>query len=285
MAQQTIVKNSGQPLGLPNTGLGTDQGDTWDQAVDKINANTTELYAGNTSVPMANTAITTVGAGVLTGSGIAGGLITRTGSVAAYSDATDTAAAIVAARTGAVAGESWLLYIKNGVNFAETITAGTGITLTGAVVIPPMSAGIYLVTLTSLTAVGIRHLVTTPIAGLPPAQYSTAALQSTVIPAANMAGADFVAFENTGTTPANLQSDTAANIVAAMPGATLGTSYVLEIRNSSGSANTATITTNTGISLHGTMTIAQNTTRKFMVVLTSLTAVDIYSMGVTAAAA
>lgn len=275
MAQ--IVKNINQPLGLPNTGTGTDQGDTWGQACDKFNANA--LYT------MANTAITTVGAGVLTGAGIAGGLITRTGSVTAYTDATDTAAAIIAARSGVAAGDSWLLYIKNGVNFTQTITGGTGVTITGASVLPPMSAGLYLVTATSLTAVGLRHIDTLEISGLPGAQYSTAALQSTVIPAANMAGADFVAFENTGTTPANLQSDTAANIVAAMPGAILGKTYVLEVRNSSGSANTATITTNTGITLHGTMTIAQNTTRKFMVVLTSLTAVDIYSMGVTAAAA
>lgn len=120
---------------------------------------------------------------------------------------------------------------------------------------------------------------------IPGAQYSTAALQSAVIPAANMAGAKDVAFENTGTTPANLQLDTAANIVAAIPSPKVGFTYTLAIRNSSGSANTATITTNTGLTLHGTMTIAQNTTRYFKVVLTSLTAIDIFSMGVSAAAA
>lgn len=46
MAQSTINQNSTQPIGLPNTGTGTDQGDTWDQAVTKINAMFTELYTG-----------------------------------------------------------------------------------------------------------------------------------------------------------------------------------------------------------------------------------------------
>lgn len=46
MAQQTINTNSIQPLGGPNTGVGTDQGDSWDTAGTKINANFSELYGG-----------------------------------------------------------------------------------------------------------------------------------------------------------------------------------------------------------------------------------------------
>lgn len=120
---------------------------------------------------------------------------------------------------------------------------------------------------------------------LPDAQYSTAALQAAAITAANMAGAKVVCFENTGTTPGSLPTDTAAAIVAAMPNAQVGQAYLLKIRNSSGSANTATITAGSGVTLHGTMTIAQNVTRDFVVVLTSLSAVDIYSMGISAAGA
>lgn len=120
---------------------------------------------------------------------------------------------------------------------------------------------------------------------IPHALYSTAALQSAAIPAANMAGANEVVFENTGTTPATLTTDTAVAIVAAIPNAFIGQTYTLEVRNSSGSANTATIGAGVGVTLHGTMTIAQNVTRKFKVVLTSLTAVDIYSTGLSAAAA
>lgn len=50
MAQQTILNNSTQPLGGPNGGLGTDQGDTWDVAVVKLNANFTDLYGGGGNI-------------------------------------------------------------------------------------------------------------------------------------------------------------------------------------------------------------------------------------------
>jgi hypothetical protein len=46
MAQQTVNSNSVQPLGIPNTGSSTEQGDTWDAAVVKINAMFTDLYTG-----------------------------------------------------------------------------------------------------------------------------------------------------------------------------------------------------------------------------------------------
>jgi hypothetical protein len=121
-----------------------------------------------------------------------------------------------------------------------------------------------------------------PVAG---AKYSTAAGQSALLTGAQVAGAEVVVYDNTGTTPGNLQMPTAANLVAAIPNAQVGFAYLLKIRNSSGSANTATITTNTGITLAGTMTIAQNVTRDFVVTLTSLTAVTVQSVGISAAGA
>ena len=121
-------------------------------------------------------------------------------------------------------------------------------------------------------------------AALPPAQYKTAALQSATIVAANMAGAAFSVFDNTGTTPANLATDTAANIIAAVPGWQIGQSYVLRIRNDSGSANTATITAGTGVTLTGTMTIAQYVARDFMVTYTAAGAVTLQNIGDSAAA-
>jgi hypothetical protein len=50
VAIQTINPNSVQPLGVPNTGTGSDQGDTWDVAVAKLNAMFVELYAGGAFV-------------------------------------------------------------------------------------------------------------------------------------------------------------------------------------------------------------------------------------------
>ena len=62
MAQQTINSNSVQPLGIPNTGTGTDQGDTWDAAVVKINANFTQLYGGGGGSLIAGGGTATFGA-------------------------------------------------------------------------------------------------------------------------------------------------------------------------------------------------------------------------------
>lgn len=119
---------------------------------------------------------------------------------------------------------------------------------------------------------------------LPAAQYSTAALQSATMTAAQVSGAANVSFENTGTTPGNLQFPTAAAVIANIPNAQIGHAYVLEIRNSSGAANTATITTNTGVTLTGTMTIAQNTTRDFVVTITGAATITVNSMGISASA-
>ena len=55
MTQQTILTNS-QPLGLPNTGIGTDEGDTWPTAVSRLNAMFTDLYTGAALVAGTGTA-------------------------------------------------------------------------------------------------------------------------------------------------------------------------------------------------------------------------------------
>lgn len=100
-------------------------------------------------------------------------------------------------------------------------------------------------------------------------KYVTAALQSATIPVADVTGADKVVFANTGTTPANLQLPTAAAIVAALPDVAVGFSYELDVANFSSAANTLTLTTNTGLTLTGTMTAAQNTSRLLIVTITN----------------
>lgn len=162
----------------------------------------------------------------------------------------------------------------------------------GDVIWVSISGVVYLMAVTALQAVASGYGATAAGTGggiangaLPPAQYKTAALQSAAIVAANMAGSAYCAFDNTGTTPGNLATDTAANIIAAVPGWQVGQSYVLDIRNSSGSANTATITAGTGVTLTGTMTIAQTVTRKFVVTYTGAGAVTLQSMGISATGA
>lgn len=76
---------------------------------------------------------------------------------------------------------------------------------------------------------------------------------------------------------------TAASLVAAVPGADADTVFEVTIRNDADAAETITMTTNTGLTLSGTMTIAQNNIKRFLVRFTNVTpgseAVTIYSLG------
>jgi hypothetical protein len=76
---------------------------------------------------------------------------------------------------------------------------------------------------------------------------------------------------------------TAALLVAALPGAFIGQSVEFVIRNTADAAETITVTTATGATLSGTMTIAQSASRRFLAVLTNVTAgahaYSVYSVG------
>jgi hypothetical protein len=78
-------------------------------------------------------------------------------------------------------------------------------------------------------------------------------------------------------------TDTAANIVAAIAGAVAGSSFEFTIRNTADASETITVTAGTGVTLSGTMTIAQNNSKRFLAVVTNVQsgteAVTIYSLG------
>jgi len=65
---------------------------------------------------------------------------------------------------------------------------------------------------------------------------------------------------------------TAALLVAAIPGAVVGQSFEFQITNTADAAETITVTAGAGATLSGTMTVAQNASRRFLVVLTNVTA-------------
>jgi len=89
-------------------------------------------------------------------------------------------------------------------------------------------------------------------------------------------------YAHTPTAACNDQMDTAANIVAAIPDCRVGSQFEFYLRNKAAGAYTITVTTNTGITLDGTMTVAQANTRFFVGVVTAIGAtptVTIFSMG------
>jgi len=116
------------------------------------------------------------------------------------------------------------------------------------------------------------------------AAYNTnTATSGATLTAANVTGGEAtVDLALTGTlgAGANAQLPTVANLLQSMYAPAVGSTYRLRILNRS-SANFAwTVTTNTGWTLTGTMSIAQNTWRDFIVTVTSLTAATLQAVGV-----
>lgn len=76
---------------------------------------------------------------------------------------------------------------------------------------------------------------------------------------------------------------TAADLLAAIPAAQVGQGFRFTIRNTSGGAFSITVSTATGVTLSGTMTIAQNNSKDFLAVFTNVTpaaeAYTLYSLG------
>jgi hypothetical protein len=102
---------------------------------------------------------------------------------------------------------------------------------------------------------------------------SNTATSGTTLTAANVTGGSAsVDLALTGTLggAANAQLPTVANLIASMWAVKVGATYRLRVVNESSGAFAWTVTTNTGWTLTGTMSIAQNTWREFVVTVTAL---------------
>jgi hypothetical protein len=86
------------------------------------------------------------------------------------------------------------------------------------------------------------------------------------------------------TSGVNDATDSAANLVAGMPGCVVGSTFEFYLKNTSASAISITVTAGANVSLTGTMTVAQNNVRFFSGVVTNCAtpAVTLYSLGTSA---
>ena len=103
---------------------------------------------------------------------------------------------------------------------------------------------------------------------------NTATSSATLTGANVTGGINMVTLNLTGTlgAGANATLPTVTNLLAAIPNPVTGYTYRLRIMNTSSANFTWTVVTNTGWTLNGTMTIAQNTWREFDVTLGASTA-------------
>lgn len=260
-------------------------GDEWDifQAstgrIKKVTAAQVAAYTGNSSIVESFTALTTVGAGTLTAANIVGRATNRTGSTAAFTDTTDTAALIFAAMTGAIAGMAFEYTYYNNTLGIATITGGTGVTVTAGSItnalVPPACWARFLVTLTSGTVATMAVIATGPNAVLPPSQFVSISAGNGTLAAGNMEGAAWCNLASSGATA--MTTRTAAQILAQIPNGQIGMNYMLAVFNSN--AGTLTLTGGTGVTITGTATLATNTARLYNVAITGAAALTMQNMG------
>lgn len=233
--------------------------------------------------PLAITAVanTTVGAGTLTAASMITQGITRSGSVAAYTDTTATAAQIVTALGTGVPADSivsWVLLIRNTVSFAETITGGTGVTVSGLSVVPPNSTGVFLmsidVTSAAATMIGIGAIPQTFLENGKFSTVSTATSATAGI--GELTSARHTFYEYTTDGAFALTTRTATEMFGDMPGAYIGLTFFLTILNRGN--NTVTLTAGSGVTISGEATVATLVTRTWLCRFTSASAMTITSL-------
>lgn len=116
--------------------------------------------------------------------------------------------------------------------------------------------------------------------GLPAAQFRTAALSVGTLAAGLITGAEYTVLQNTGATPGAQTVRSAAQMLSEIPGGFIaGLAYTLRIVNTG--AGTLTLTADPGatVTLTGTMTVAQNVFRDYIVTFNSATTATIQSVG------
>lgn len=107
----------------------------------------------------------------------------------------------------------------------------------------------------------------------------TTGTTTTTFAAGELTGGKYVVYNNTQGTPGSIAVRTAALMIADDPFFRIGGAYRLRIINNQASG-TLTVTTATGVTLTGTMTVAANTFRDFAVTYNSATTMTIQSMGI-----
>lgn len=235
--------------------------------------------------PITNTSITTVGNGTLTAAGLVGGLISRTGPVANYSDATATAVAIVAALPVLVVNSTFLIRIKNATAFTQTITAGVGVTLPPTVIIPAFSIGNYYGTVTSATAVTLTHLSTVMIADsitlTAPASTALTTVGAGTITAAGIVSGITIRGGSQSGTPFADTTDTADNIIAAQPGIVnkIGTAFLYRYINNTNAV--ATLSGGTGVTVSVITVVPASMSVLYLITYTAASTLTVVGLAIS----
>lgn len=114
---------------------------------------------------------------------------------------------------------------------------------------------------------------------LPLNQYTTSSVTTGSIAAGVITGAALCVWLQTGNTPGAQLVRTGTQLFADIPGAFVGLTSRFRIINSGSGALTLTTDAGATVTLTGTMTVAQNTWREFILTLSSATTAAVQAIG------
>lgn len=108
--------------------------------------------------------------------------------------------------------------------------------------------------------------------------------QNTMINTATVSVADTIAgvIDGTPTSGANYTLPSASDLVAGIANCKVGSSFLLVINNKSTGANTITVIAGSGGTADGTLTIAQNKIRVFLIIVTAISSEAYFAYGLGA---
>jgi hypothetical protein len=236
----------------------------------------------------------TAGANTWTAAELLAGILLRDPAGAGRSDVTPTAALIVAAIPDARVGQSFEFTMHNTADADEviTVTAGVGVTLAPTLItLGRGQSKKFLAVLTNVT--GAAEAVTIyDVDSLGYANVTARVLtKKTVVTVATPTAATLTAAQMLGghiqhdAGGGNIDdtTDSATNIVAAIPNCQVGSSFEFDLENISNGAETITLVAGDGVTL-GTshvVTVLRTYVKRFKVVVTNVgtPAVSIYVVG------
>ena len=175
-------------------------------------------------------------------------------------------------------GDSVQWEVRNTGAFAVTISTGSGVTLLGDTVLPAGATRVLTAIRTSSTAATV--IAANPLAapGQVPVQASTIATAAAATYTAAQYLGGYIARDPNGAGRADLVPN-ATNINTANPALVIGSFFDTTIKNTAAGAFTITLTANTGVTLIGTITVAQNETAVVRTVKTAAATFDVVKLG------
>ena len=225
------------------------------------------------------TALTTVGAGTITAAAMLSGGVNRTGPTSAFTDTTDTAAAIQGDWTGGAVSNSFDLTYINNTAFNATLAGGSGVTLVGLVIVPANSTAVYRVIWTGTDTLSMTQLSVTSNAVLPNAIVTTLNATTGSLPAGAITGGQEVYLVSSNTTPGAQLVRTAAQMLADTPNGAVGMSWKVRIINIGTNAFTLTQDAGNTVTITGDVVIPQDSWVDYVVTLTGAATATMQSVG------